>query len=48
MSTEPTREDILKQMHETLASTEKPQYMNEIAMPTVYRPVDKKDAESSN
>lgn len=43
----PSREEMLKQMYGTLNTTKNPEYLTEVAMPTVYQPVDRKDTDLS-
>lgn len=44
----PSREDLAKEMYEKLQQTQNAQYMNEVAMPSVYRPVKKSDADKKS
>lgn len=40
---EKTREELLNEMYNNLKNTAKPEYMNEVAMPGVYQPMNPKD-----
>lgn len=45
MSEELSREEMLRQTYEAIKKANRPQYLDEVAMPGAYMPVNPKDAD---